>query len=227
MFTSRHLIHLPAKCRSRRWMICCAMCLALGLAAGCVQKMDDQPIIEPLEANEFFSDGQGSREWIAGTVARGDEPNEIQSSSEHFTTGMVDNEVASTLPAELTENFTLEHILQRGRQRYAIFCSHCHDLQGTGQGVVPQRGFPEPPTYHSNRLREASLGHFYRVISHGRGQMPAHGGQIPPSDRWAIAAYVRALQVSQHVDASRLEPAEVERLQSPSQSTAIEEVPDR
>jgi mono/diheme cytochrome c family protein len=114
----------------------------------------------------------------------------------------------------MSEPAALGDILVRGQARYEIFCSHCHDLVGNGRGMVPQRGFPEPPTFHSERLRAAPLGHVYQVITSGKDDMPAHRDQIPARDRWAIAAYVRALQFSQHADISELPPTDVERLEA-------------
>ena len=181
-------------------------------AAGCQQQMSDQPRLEPLEASEFFADGRGSRHPVAGTVPRGNQPHQWVEHSPHFLTGLADGEVAETLPEEMTREQALGDILARGQQRYEIFCAHCHDLVGTGRGMVPQRGYPEAATYHSERLRTAPLGHFFRVITDGRGRMPAHGPQIPPADRWAIAAYVRALQLSQHAQLKDLPPSDQQKL---------------
>lgn len=218
MYINRHQPRASAAL-PRSAMIHCAAIVALAVAAGCNQQMDNQPRLDPLEESEFFK-GSSSRDWVAGTVARGNSAHEITTHSVHFLTGMRGESVAAALPAEVTDAWTTEQLLARGQERYGIFCSHCHDLQGHGQGIVPQRGFPEPPTFHSDRLREAPLGHIYRVIQHGRGQMPPHGGQIPPEDRWAIAAYVRALQVSQHADAALLQAAELQSLnQQPAAET--------
>jgi mono/diheme cytochrome c family protein len=88
--------------------------------------------------------------------------------------------------------------LERGRERYDIFCSVCHGRTGEGNGMIVQRGFPPPPSYHIDRLREAPAGHFFHVITHGYGVMYSYATHVPPADRWAIAAYIRALQLSQH-----------------------------
>jgi len=182
------------------------------LAIGCTQQMDNQPSLEPLESSEFFEDGRASRPWIEGTIARGHSPHEITSTSEHLDSGAVDGQPAATLPEEVTGRWTTEQLLERGQERYMIFCAHCHGMTGDGQGIVPQRGFPQPPTYHSQRLRAARLGHIVQVIRHGRGRMPAHGGQVPAADRWAIAAYVRALQLSQHAETELLNQNDLTRI---------------
>lgn len=136
--------------------------------------------------------------------------------SAEFLSGLQDGEPIAELPAELLdeEGFQLEALLRRGLQRYEIYCSHCHDLTGSGQGMVPHRGFPQPATFHSERLRAAPLGYVYRVITLGRGPMPAHGPQIPVRDRWAIAAYIRALQLSQQADLTQLPDVDAARLPS-------------
>ncbi len=123
----------------------------------------------------------------------------------------------------------MEQLLARGQQRYSIFCSHCHGQVGGGiggseeyealVGMVVHRGFPSPPTYHQPRLRQAPIGHFFDVITNGFGRMPAHGYLVPPADRWAIAAYIRALQLSQNAPASDLPPAELEKLNGQTANT--------
>lgn len=207
-------------CRYRRWSRLLRLrpallpLLALLMAAGCSQQMANQPRVEPLESSPVFEDMMGSRQPVPGSVARGHNRSEWATYSPQFKTGRVDGEVADRLPHDIVEKpeFQLRDFLARGRERYNIFCSHCHDLIGTGRGFVPQRGFPQPPTFHSRRLRQVPIGHIFRVISDGVGKMPAHRTQIPVSDRWAIAAYVRALQFSQHADASQLPAATIEKL---------------
>lgn len=190
-----------------------AVLVALAVAGCGPQQMTDQPRLEPLEASDFFPNQQGSRHLVEGTVSRGHRRDQITQYSQHLLTGIVDGQTARELPAELPEDEGMHEVLVRGRQRYEIFCSHCHDLVGTGEGMVPQRGYPSPPTFHSQRLRQAPLGHFFQVISTGKGRMPPHAGQIPPADRWRIAAYVRALQLSQHVPVAELEAEELERIE--------------
>lgn len=164
------------------------------MLAGCVQEMADQPRIEPLEPSEFFPDGMGARSQVPGTIARGQLVED-----DVVATGRKDDQPVQTIPVELTED-----LLARGRERYGISCAHCHGPAGYGDGMVVQRGFPHPPSYHIERLREVPDGHIFTVISDGLGRMPALGARIEPRDRWAIVAYVRALQLSQHADASTL-----------------------
>jgi mono/diheme cytochrome c family protein len=194
------------------------------LLAGCSQQpMADQPRVGPLDASAAFRDLRGSRRLVEGTVPRGFDRREISAVSVHFRTGQIDGRPAEELPEELTSDRTLEQILERGQERYQVFCSHCHDLLGKGTGMVVKRGYPEPPTYHSDRLRQAPLGHFFQVITNGKGRMPAHAGQIPPADRWAISAYIRALQLSQYAPADQLEPQDRQALSRASAQS--DEVP--
>lgn len=194
------------------WAAVGAVCLA-----GCTQEMANQPRTEPLEASPLSGELAPPRAPIMGTVARG-----RHATDESFRTGRIDGEFATTLPPSLAEYHSEEELLDRGRQRFEIFCSHCHGLLGGGVGgdiayrgqigMVVRRGFPTPPTYHQQRLREAPLGHFFEVITHGIGRMPAHGYLVPPEDRWAIAAYIKALQLSQHAQSDLLTAADLDRL---------------
>ena len=147
------------------------------------------------------------RPLVSGTVARG----QLQTDA-HFYTGMVESKAADTLPFPVTRP-----LLDRGQERYAIFCVPCHDSLGNGHGIVVQRGFRQPPSFHLERLREAPIGHFFEVMTNGFGAMADYATQIPPRDRWAIAAYIRALQLSQHATLTDV-PAEVrQRLESEAQ----------
>jgi mono/diheme cytochrome c family protein len=179
--------------------------LLLLLGTGCDYKLDRQPRLDPLEESDFFEDGMGSRPLVPGTVPRGPERDTWVVYSRHYTTGLEQGRPAENFPPEIFERWEAVQMLERGRERYRVFCSHCHDLTGSGNGVVPRRGFPMPPTFHSERLREAPVGHFYQVISDGIGQMPPHRSQVPPHDRWAIAAYIRALQLAQYADVETLD----------------------
>ena len=154
----------------------------------CQQKMADQPRYEPLQKSEFFDDQRASRPLVEGTVARG----ELRA-DEPFYTGNAGAKPVQTFPFPVT----LE-VLERGRQRFDIFCSPCHDRVGTGQGMIVRRGYRPPPSLHIDRLRAAPPGHFFDVISRGFGAMPDYASQIPPRDRWMIVAYIRALQLSQN-----------------------------
>ena len=171
----------------------------LGLM-GCRQDMHDQPRFEPLEANPFFADGRASRPQVAGTVARGQ-----LREDEHFYTGTVNGEPVTTFPSPVTRE-----MIERGRQRFEIFCTPCHGRLGDGQGMVTQRGFRHPPSYHSEQLREAPVGHFFDVMTNGFGAMYSFNDRIPPADRWAIVAYIRTLQLSQAAPLNEL-PGAVRR----------------
>ena len=172
------------------------------LSVGCNrQDMRDQSRYEPLEASTFFKDGLASRQLIENTVARG----HLRIDT-HMFEGKIDGEYADVLPMPMTQA-----VLDRGHQRYDIYCTPCHDAVGTGQGMVVQRGFPKPRSYHDAELREKPLGYYYEVITKGFGRMPDYAYQIKPADRWAIAAYIRALQLSQSAKFGDL-PAEDQTL---------------
>jgi mono/diheme cytochrome c family protein len=149
--------------------------------------MHDQAKYEPLEQSAFFGDNRSSRQPPEGTIARG----QLREDS-HFYAGKVAGKPATTFPVELTEE-----LMERGRQRYNIFCVPCHDKTGNAEGMVVLRGFRKPAVFHIERLRNAPAGYFFDVITNGFGSMPGYAEQIPARDRWAIIAYVRALQLSQ------------------------------
>ncbi len=159
-------------------------CVAL---AGCRQDMHDAPRYEPLEATTFFSDGRASRTLIANTVARGQ-----LREDRHLYEGIVDGKPAETFPMPVTAQ-----VMARGQERFNVFCSPCHGRSGEGDGMIVQRGFRKPPSYHEDRLRNAPVGYFFDVMTHGFGAMQDYSAQLPVADRWAIAAYIRALQFSQ------------------------------
>jgi mono/diheme cytochrome c family protein len=204
-----------------------SLLLAACLLAGCQQQMAKQPKYLPLEASEFFEDGRSARPLIAGTVARGhlhtDEAfyaGKLGPSAETIRAvsiiGAGSGNLLSPLALALSQSayvdvfpfpVTLE-VLSRGRERFTIFCAVCHGPLGDGDGVVVERGFTRPPTYHSDRLRSAPVGYFYDVITHGFGSMPDYSAQVSAKDRWAIAAYIRALQLSQNARLSELPPEE-------------------
>jgi cytochrome c553 len=162
--------------------------LALGLlVAGCRQDMHDQPRFKPLAGSDFFGDGRSARPPVEGTVARGQLRDDA-----HLYTGLVNGEPAATFPVEITAE-----LLARGRERYDIFCSPCHDRVGRGTGMVVQRGFRQPTSFHDDRLRTALPGYYFDVMTNGFGAMSSYASQVPVRDRWAIAAYIRALQLSQ------------------------------
>ena len=173
-----------------------------GLA--CRQDMHDQPRFEPLEATPFFADGRSSRPRVPGTIARGEREYDA-----HFLEGRVNGELATQFPAPVTSA-----MLARGRERYDAFCAACHDRAGTGRGMVVERGLKQPPSFHVERLRQASPGYFFDVITRGFGAMYDLADRIPPGDRWAIVAYVRALQRSQNATLADVPEAARARLQA-------------
>ncbi|MFY9549982.1 MAG: cytochrome c [Thermoanaerobaculia bacterium] len=160
--------------------------LAIGGAA-CRRDMQDQPKYKNLRGSAFFDDARSARPVVEDTVARG-----ALVGDQRFLTGKENGQPVATLPVPLTRA-----LLERGRDRYQIYCTPCHGLTGDGLGMVVQRGYRQPPAFTIDRLREAPVGYFYDVMTHGFGSMMDYAAQIPPGDRWAIAAYVRALQLSQ------------------------------
>ena len=173
-------------------------------AAGCDlrQRMYDQEKYEAHEATTFFKDGLTSRAPIEGTVARGGLRLDT-----HLYEGKVNGELATTLPPSIEFNRAL---LERGQQRYNIYCTPCHDRTGSGNGIVVQRGLKQPPSLHQDRLRNAAIGYYFDVITNGFGSMFSYASRIPVNDRWAVAAYIRALQFSQEAAYDEL-PAEDQR----------------
>ena len=156
-------------------------------AAACRQDMHDAPRYDPLEASAFFTDGRGSRTLVANTVARGTLREDL-----HLYQGKVDGQLTDMFPMPVTAE-----VMARGRERFDVFCSPCHGRTGQGNGMVVQRGFRAPPSYHDERLRNAPVGYFFDVMTNGFGAMQDYSAQVPVADRWAIAAYIRALQLSQ------------------------------
>jgi hypothetical protein len=184
-------------------------CLALGPAlglAGCRQNMHNQAKYIPLRESEFFADGTSARPLPAHTVARGFLRADTGGTGVYTGLARGGKPVAD-FPLPVTRE-----VLLRGEQRYNIFCSPCHDRAGTGRGMVVQRGYKQPPSYHIDRLRSSPVGYLYNVVTEGFGVMPSYASQIPPEDRWAIVAYVRALQLSQSARLADLSPEERARL---------------
>ena len=178
------------------------LALAIVGAIGCRQEMYDQPKYKALRASDFFADGRQARPLPDGTVARGF----LRTDSRTFE-GRQGGVLVTEFPLSVDAA-----LLARGRQRYDIFCSPCHDRSGYGAGMVVRRGYRAPPSFHVDRLRDAPVGHFYDVITRGFGAMPDYASQIDVNDRWAIVAYVRALQLSQNARLDGLTPEERERL---------------
>jgi mono/diheme cytochrome c family protein len=176
--------------------------LAAVMTAACRRDMQDQPKYIPLRESTFFGDRRSARPLVEGTVARGqlhDDP--------LLYTGKVNGADTTIFPFPVTAA-----VMARGAERFSIYCSPCHGLAGQGDGMVVRRGYRPPPTYHQDRLREAPVGHFFDVITNGFGAMPDYAAQINAADRWAIIAYIRALQLSEHATLAEIPAAERERL---------------
>jgi mono/diheme cytochrome c family protein len=160
---------------------------------GCRRDMFLQPSEKPLERSDFFRDNQmASRPLPAHTVARGQ-----LEEDEAFYTGKIGQNLVAEFPLPITRE-----VLQRGQERFDIYCAPCHGRTGEGNGMIPQRGYPAPPSYHIERLRAAPVGHFFDVITRGYGVMYSYANRVEPEDRWAIAAYIRALQLSRNAKIS-------------------------
>lgn len=165
---------------------------AMLVLAGCRQDMQDEPKFFPQRGTTFYPDGRSVRPQVANTVARsqGDE-------TSYFYTGLVNGKEGDGLPIPLTPD-----TMARGQERYNIYCTPCHSRVGNGDGMIVQRGYRPAGDFHTDRLRSAPLGHFFAVMTNGYGAMPDYAAQIAPQDRWAIAAYIRALQLSQNAKPS-------------------------
>ena len=177
--------------------------LVASVLVGCRQDMHDQPKHKPLSASEFYTlDHRSARPPVPGTVARG----HLQDDSSYFT-GKDGAIPTATLPMLVTAQ-----LLERGQVRFQTFCAPCHGRTGRGDGMIVQRAFKAPPSLHLDRLRAAPVGHFYDVITHGFGAMADYAAQVPVADRWAITAYIRALQLSQHASLADVPPDKLDRL---------------
>lgn len=173
------------------------------------QDMATQPKNRPLSPSDFFSDGRSERPLIENTVAHGAIDSDVYNVSKDF----------AGFPAAVKVD---EKLLTRGQDRYKIFCTPCHGLQGDGNGMIAMRGMKHPPSYQIDRLRQAPNGYFYDVITNGFGAMYSYSERIPPSDRWAIIAYVRALQLSRNARASDLSPEQRQKLDEATSGGAKE-----
>jgi hypothetical protein len=191
-----------------------ACMVLLLLTSGCRLDMHVQPRYNPYDASSFFSDGRSARQPVAGTVPRNAN-----------IVGLADPDDAKKVGAERpggtgTNVFPFvmtREVLNRGRERYDIFCAPCHGLAGDGDGVIVQRGFQAPPSYHLDRMRNAPASHFFDVITNGFGAMYPYGYRVPVSDRWAIVAYIRALQLSREGTLDEVPPEERQKLMSEPQ----------
>lgn len=164
-------------------VVMAATCVAL---AGCRQDMHDAPSYDPLQATTFFANGAASRTLVPNTVARGH-----LRADELLYTGKINGQVANEFPMPVTKQ-----VLDRGEERFNVYCAPCHGRTGEGNGMVVQRGFRQPPSYHDERLRNVPVGYFFDVMTNGFGAMQDYSAQVTVPDRWAIAAYIRVLQLS-------------------------------
>jgi cytochrome c553 len=184
---SKFISAKSARAQARTWTVGALAAAALFLA-GCRLDMHIQPKYLPYEPTDFFADGRSERQPVPGTVARGH-----LRLDELMYTGRENGVVADKFPFPITKAD-----LDRGRERYNVYCTPCHDYSGTGRGMIVQRGFPQPPSYHIQRLRDAPAGHFFEVMTNGFGAMYSYAARIEPADRWRIAAYIRVLQLSRN-----------------------------
>lgn len=190
----------------------CALFAAWGITAcspsGSLQIMAEQPRYDTYAPSDFFPDGMSARPVISGTV-----PYMLTMTNTLLYQGQVNGAPATTLPFQMTDA-----VMARGQERYGIYCAPCHGALGDGKGLVAQRGFCCPSSFHTDGLRGAPVGHFFDVITNGSGAMLSYRADISPRDRWAIIAYVRALQLSQHAAPEDVPPAQRDELGQPTRT---------
>ena len=195
-----------------RWSSVGMLLPLLAALAGCRQDMHDAPRYDPYEASTVLPKGSSAQPLVAGTVPRG-----FLDEDEALYTGKVNGEPTDSFPFPITAAD-----LDRGQERFNIYCSPCHGRTGEGNGMVVQRGYRQPPTYHQDRLRQVPVGYFFDVITNGFGVMPDYRAQVPVEDRWRIAAYIRALQLSHDATAADVPADEMRRLASGGSAPAAE-----
>jgi mono/diheme cytochrome c family protein len=178
--------------------------LTCSVLAGCRQDMHDAPRVEPLERSDFFTDQRGSRPLVEGTVARGH-----LRAEDVLYTGMLGTTPVDRIPLALTRE-----LVERGRNRFEIYCTPCHGRSGEGNGLIVQRGYKQPTSFHDPRLRNERAGYFFDVMTRGFGQMPDYAAQVAPQDRWAIVSYIRALQLSRNATIADVPDADRKALES-------------
>jgi cytochrome c553 len=179
--------------------------------------MHDNPRYEPLEATTFFADGRASRGLVPNTVARG-----LLRDDEHLYTGRVNGQLATEFPMRVNAQLML-----RGQERFNIYCTPCHGRTGKGDGMVVRRGYRAPTSFHDARLRQAPPGYIFDVITNGFGAMPDYATQVPVADRWAIAAYIEALQLSQGATLAEVPPDKRGELDKPAAGGSQPAGPER
>lgn len=193
------------KLSARSAIPACSALIVVAVSIGalaCRQDMHDQPKYVPLRGSTFFTDARSARPLVEGTVARGHLHDD-----ELMYTGKVNGQDATMFPARVDAA-----TMTRGRERFEIYCAPCHGRTGQGNGMIVLRGYRRPPSFHEERLRSAPVGHFFDVITNGFGAMPDYAAQVRAEDRWAIIAYLRALQLSEHAALADVPPAQRDRL---------------
>lgn len=185
--------------RRRTFRLLAALTLGMLVLTGCGRNMFDQPRTDAFESSQFFSDGSAMRPIPEGTVSR-----ERGALEPTFLTGLGPTGFLTELPIDLNVD-----VLQRGKERFDIYCAPCHNYNGDGMGMIVSRGFPQPVSFTSEqRLLDSPVGYFYNAITNGFGRMYSYASRIKPEDRWAISAYVKALQLSQNAPIADV-PADV------------------
>jgi len=185
------------------------------VVSGCRQDMHNQPKYVPYRSSEFFQDGLSERQQLVNTVARG----ELRDDA-YLYTGKVGTKEGDRFPFPITQA-----VMERGRERYDIYCSPCHSRVGDGNGMIVKRGYRQAANFHDQKYATQTVGHYYDVISHGSGAMPDYAAQIEPADRWAIAAYIRALQYAQNGTMADVPEDQRGQLKDQSEITTKEGVP--
>jgi mono/diheme cytochrome c family protein len=196
--------------RKLLWVITISV---VAMTVGCRYDMQDQPRYKPYKKSDFFSDNKAMREFPDGTIARGMlradkvfytgkklNADPAAAANVATTTNAAGNTLISSFPNDIEKSPVplTKELLERGEQRYKVFCIVCHGPVGNGDGMIVRRGYSKPPTYNDDRLRNAPDGHFFDVMTNGWGKMSSYASQIPAADRWAIVAYIRTLQISQN-----------------------------
>jgi mono/diheme cytochrome c family protein len=197
------------------WLGLLPFAFSLALTAACRQDMHNQPKYRPLRSSDFFSDSSSARPLVQGVVARG-----TLNDDSAFFTGKNGAMFVSELPFPATQE-----VVDRGQERFNIYCTPCHDSTGGGNGLVVQRGYPKPPSFHIDRLRKIEAGYYFDVMTNGFGRMPDYRAQITPRDRWNIVAYIRALQLSQHAATSDVPSGDPAKMSKPEPAAGGHEKP--
>ena len=194
----------PISCSAVRALRTLSLAVVLAAtASACRQDMHDAAKYEPLEQSAFFKDHRASRPLQPGTIARG----QLKEDKLLFT-GRDGDAISEKFPFPVTDG-----VLARGRERFNIYCTPCHSRVGDGNGMIVQRGYKRPPSFHEDRLRVMAPGYYFQVMTNGFGVMPSYALQVQPEDRWAIAAYIKALQLSSRVSVQDLTSEERVRLE--------------